>query len=240
MQVRIGRWLPVLVVTVALGAAGIAATGTGLTGGEAARPGILEPAEPVSPPSPRPTVPPPPVAPPSEPGEFLSGNPALLAYLALFVGLTLLIVGYLAFHGVRWLLRERVARQRLNTRPASQPDAAAEAAEVRQALRAGLADIDAGADARRAIIACWLRLERVAAAAGSARLVADTPADLVDRLLSRHLVSRPALERLAAAYRRARYAPAEVGDDLVLVARQALLEVDQQLSGPPVAEAVRR
>jgi hypothetical protein len=238
MEGRLGRWLPVLVVTLALAVAGIAA-GTGLTGGEAPRPGILEPGEPGTP-APAETVRPQPVSPPDEPGEFRSGNPALLAYLALFLGLVLLIAGYLAYHGARWLLHERIARRGLDSRTASQPDAAAEAAEVRQALRAGLADIDAGGDARRAIIACWLRLERVAAAAGSARLVADTPADLVDRLLARHLVSRPALERLAGAYRRARYAPAEVGDDLVLVARQALQEVDRQLSGPPVAEPVRR
>nr|BFE79756.1 hypothetical protein GCM10020093_023570 [Planobispora longispora] len=83
---------------------------------------------------------------------------------------------------------------------------------VREALRAGLADLDSAGDPRRAVIACWLRLEHAAARAGTPRALADTPADLVARLLAAHRVGEAALERLAAAYRRARYSPHEVDD----------------------------
>jgi hypothetical protein len=231
------RWLPVAVVTVALALAGLtAASGGGLSGRELPpSESFLEPLEPAEP-SPQET---PPLAFRGgvEDGGFFGGNPALLTYLALFTAIFLAVVLYAVYHFVRWLLNERIVRRSVRARPASQPDAAAEAAEVLDALRAGLADIDAGGDARRAIIACWLRLERVAAAAGSARLVADTPGDLVERLLSRHLISRDALERLAAAYRQARYAPAAIGDDLAVAARAALQEVSRELSAPRGAVA---
>ncbi|GGQ32592.1 DUF4129 domain-containing protein [Streptosporangium pseudovulgare] len=102
--------------------------------------------------------------------------------------------------------------------------------EIRAALRAGLADLDAGGDPRRAVIACWLRLEHAAAGAGTPRMAADTPAELVARLLAGHRVGEPALNRLAAAYRRARYAPHEVTGSLRAEARAALAEVDAELA----------
>ncbi|MFI6800397.1 DUF4129 domain-containing protein [Streptosporangium canum] len=114
-------------------------------------------------------------------------------------------------------------------RPAQEMPPAA-AGEMRAALRAGLTDLDAGDDPRRAVIACWLRLEHAAAGAGTPRMAADTPGDLVTRLLAAHRVSGPALGRLAAAYRQARYAPHEVAESLRGTARRALAEVDAELS----------
>ncbi|MFG1754758.1 DUF4129 domain-containing protein [Streptosporangium sandarakinum] len=111
-----------------------------------------------------------------------------------------------------------------------EPAAGATDGEIRAALRAGLADLDAGGDPRRAVIACWLRLEHAAAGAGTSRLAADTPAELVARLLAGHRVGEPALNRLAAAYRRARYAPHEVTGSLRAEARAALAEVDAELA----------
>ncbi|SNS02071.1 protein of unknown function [Streptosporangium subroseum] len=108
--------------------------------------------------------------------------------------------------------------------------AAADGGEVRAALRAALADLDAGDDPRRAVIACWLRLEHVAAGSGTPRMAADTTADLVARLLAVHKVGEPALDRLAGAYRQARYAPHEVAESLRDTARRALAEVDAELS----------
>ncbi|MGV9539633.1 DUF4129 domain-containing protein, partial [Streptosporangium sandarakinum] len=78
--------------------------------------------------------------------------------------------------------------------------------------------------------ACWLRLEHAAAGAGTPRLASDTPAELVARLLAGHRVGEPALNRLAAAYRLARYAPHEVTGPLRAEARAALAEVDAELT----------
>jgi hypothetical protein len=230
MSPRLGRWLPVLVVVLALAFASLAAAGSGFTGRELPPPPRAEgvgqpPAATDGPLLPRP---------PGDGDVELAESRGLEVLYWIFVtavGLMMaLVLGYLLYLGLRRLFVERVRRDQISGQAASQPDTAAEAAEMRDALRAGLADIDAGGDARRAVIACWLRLERVAAAAGTARLAADTPADLVRRLLSRHLVSRAALEQLAEAYRMARYAPAEVGAELVGVARRALRDVDAALA----------
>ncbi|MEV0646947.1 DUF4129 domain-containing protein [Phytomonospora sp. NPDC050363] len=109
------------------------------------------------------------------------------------------------------------------------------AEEVREAVRAGLADIDAGDDPRKAVIACWLSLERAAAKAGTARAESETPGDLVTRLLAAHNVNDQALALLTNSYRQARYAPDEVTEQLRSDARQALIEIDAQL-----AEAARQ
>jgi hypothetical protein len=235
MERQLRRWLPVLLVVLALSLAAVATTGPGVTGR---------------------TLPPPPPNPELvEPTEDEEEAPVLrppdgavddqrqesrvlavlgVVYAVLMILLVVSVLAYLAFHWLRGLFTEPVHEQAVGA-PATQPDGAAAAQEVRDAVRAGLADIDAGGDARRAVIACWLRLERVAAAAGTARLASDTPGDLVGRLLSRYQVSREALEQLAEAYRRARYAPAEVGDDLLRVARRALRDVDAELA--PLADA---
>src|SRR5690606_37546040 len=206
MEARPRQLLPVLAVTCAVGLAAVAAGGSGLSGA------VLPP--------PREEVPTPlapsatasvsvaPVAGADDPvtGPRLEWLDTVVAgiFIAILVG----TVGLFLYAGVRYLLTERVRFRELVDQAASQPGGGLESEQLREAVRAGLADIDAGGDPRRAVIACWLRLERLAAAAGTARLAADTPTDLVTRLLARHRVSDRALERLAGAYRVARYAPA--------------------------------
>lgn len=227
------RWAPVLLIALALIAAGWAAAGgTGLSGGTRP-PSAQQPLFEEPPPTAGASAAAP--AGPDESGGELAGSqlPGWVgaALTGLFLAMVATVVGVFLYAGVRYLLFERVARRAILDQAGSQPpDADADLAEVRQAVRAGLADLDAAGDPRRAVIACWLRLERLAAAAGTARLAADTPTDLVRRLLARHRVSQPALGRLADAYRRARYAPAEVATDLLETARQALHDVDRQLS----------
>lgn len=108
-------------------------------------------------------------------------------------------------------------------------EVAPELAEVREAVRAGLADIDEGGDPRRAVIACWLALEKAAARAGVERLASETPTELVTRVLAAHRLNPQALDRLASLYRDARYAPHDVTGDMRDAARQALTELDAQL-----------
>lgn len=240
MEVRLRRWLPVLLVVLALATAGWAAAGgTGLSGGELPP----SPPDPLPPPSPGAATPASPSLPP-EPRGLNNPDaqfPGWLGWLltVLYLGLAAGVILLFLYVGVRWLLTERVIRREIVAQPASQP-AGAGAEQVREAVRAGLAEIDAGEDPRRAVIACWLRLEQVAAAVGTARLAADTPADLVARLLAGHRVSDRALRRLADAYRWARYAPADVAEELVATAREALGEIDAQLTagGRPDPERV--
>jgi hypothetical protein len=239
MPTRLRRWLPVLLVGFALVAAGVAAAGQGVTGE------ILPPPE-----EEVPGVVPEATAGPATPGpEPVDGArrlvetdyPGWLTWpvTILVLGLIAGTIGLFLYVGVRYLLTERVRGDAVDEQAASQPGGRLETEQVRDAVRAGLADLDAGGDPRRAVIACWLRLERAAAAAGTARLAADTPTDLVRRLLAAHRVSDEALGRLADAYRLARYAPAEISGELLSTAERALRDVDAQLGGRVSGQAWR-
>lgn len=173
----------------------------------------------------------PPTEPPAAPAADSGVHPFLwvvLGTILTFVLGTLVVV-------IVMLLRHYLQNRRFREfNPIEFSETAAEqetsAEEVREVVQAGLADIDAGDDPRRAVIACWLRLERAAASAGTARMESETPGDLVTRLLSAHHVNDRALKRLADSYRQARYAPDEVTEQVRADARQALVEIDAELA----------
>ena len=126
-------------------------------------------------------------------------------------------------------------RQRRD-KPAQTATAAQAREQVIAAVDAGLADLDdADADPRRVVIACWVRLEQAAAAAGTPRDVGDTPTELVTRLLAGHAVSAAVLYRLAEVYRLARYATHTVDVAMRDQARAALGQLRAELSGERAA-----
>ncbi len=130
----------------------------------------------------------------------------------------------------RALLKDRVAtRAGRRLRPAAAPEPNA-ADVVVAALNAGLLELsDADADPRRAVIACWVRLEQAAAAAGTARRPDDTATDLVTRLLAEQHVSAAVLGPFAAVYREARYATRPVDEQTRRDARAALHRLRAEL-----------
>jgi hypothetical protein len=111
------------------------------------------------------------------------------------------------------------------------PAPAARAEDLAAAVDAGLAEL-AGSDTdpRRAVIACWVRLEEAAAAAGTPRHASDAPADYVLRLLAAHRVSRPVLDRFAAVYRQARYSTGPVDEGMRTTAVSALGRLRAELT----------
>jgi hypothetical protein len=125
-----------------------------------------------------------------------------------------------------WTAKERPLLPNTGT-----PTAMDTAGEVLAALDAGLEELsDTDTDPRRAVIACWVRLEHAAANAGTVRQVGDAPADLVNRLLSGHRVSRPVLDRFAAVYREARYATHTVDEQMRQIALGALRQLRSELA----------
>lgn len=122
------------------------------------------------------------------------------------------------------LVRDRLRRQ---ARTAGRRGPAAPvpntADDVVAALDAGLEELsDTDRDPRRAVIACWVRLEQAAAAAGTTRLPGDSPTDLVGRLLAEQQVDARVLAALLAVYRAARYATHTVDDQMRVQAISAL------------------
>ncbi|ROO51706.1 uncharacterized protein DUF4129 [Micromonospora sp. Llam0] len=148
-------------------------------------------------------------------------------------GLAVLVVAGLLL----WTLLRDVVRRRPRSAPvgirrrSTSPPGPASAAEVVAAVDAGLVELSAAdADPRRAVIACWVRLEQAAAAAGTPRQIGDTPTDLVTRLLAGHEISAEVLSAFAAVYREARYARHDVDERTREQARWALRRLRTELT----------
>jgi hypothetical protein len=151
---------------------------------------------------------------------------------ALLVGgfvLVLLVVLGLAW----WYARGARAARFTRIRPVARTAAPDTAGRMRAAIDEGISELDeSDADPRRAVIACWVRLENVAAEAGVARGPGDTSTDLVARVLAGQRVSADglaALASLAEAYREARFATHTVDPATRDRARAALWQIRAEL-----------
>jgi hypothetical protein len=122
---------------------------------------------------------------------------------------------------VRDQARRRARKGRLGA--AGRKPGTRTADEIPAARDAGLEELsDTDRDPRRAVIACWVRLEQAAAAAGTPRSPGDSPTDLVGRLLREQRVDAQVLAALLEVYREARYATHTVDDQMRRQARSAL------------------
>ncbi|MCX4474324.1 hypothetical protein C5N14_24810 [Micromonospora sp. MW-13] len=240
------RWWPVGAVTVLLAVAALAAGHSSLGASR------IPPAADNIPYVPEyPSVAPPPSIPaePRDAGEATRAHlPEWLGTVAVaLLGLAIAVaLGYLA-----WTLARGVARRTTRALPSSRARRTAEgtAREVVAALDAGLVELDdADVDPRTAVIACWVRLEEAAAAAGVDRRTGDTPTDLVTRLLRGDpdagvpaIVSADVLAEFAHVYREARYATRPVDERTRDQARAALRRLRGELTavaaGAPVEGA---
>lgn len=128
------------------------------------------------------------------------------------------------------------ARLRRAALPQPDPgDIAEDSAGLRDAVESGRAalaeDID---DARGAIIACYLAMERTLAARGTQRGAADTPDELLARAVTSGIVRGGAARRLTALFYEARFSSHPLGSDQREAASRALDELAAELG----AEAV--
>ena len=101
--------------------------------------------------------------------------------------------------------------------------------ELREAVeegRAALADID---DARAAIIACYVAMERRLADRGTARVVADTPDELLARAVASGVVRGGAASRLTSLFYEARFSTHPLSEGKRDAARAALDQLAEEL-----------
>ena len=113
------------------------------------------------------------------------------------------------------------------------------AEELREAVesgRAALAEID---DARAAIIACYVAMERSLAERGTQRSVADTPDELLARAVAAGTVRGPAASRLTALFYEARFSTHPVAVAQRAAASAALDELARELAAAKAAEPDR-
>jgi hypothetical protein len=184
---------------------------------------------------PPPLLPPSPAAvePSAQPVEAAAELPDWIGTVAVAVlGLVVLIVvGIVVWAVVRQQLRGRGTRKGTRTPRPAEPRTAQDLVAV---LDAGLQELsDTDRDPRRAVIACWVRLEQAAAAAGTPRHAGDSPTDLVARLLAEQRVDAGVLTPFADVYRQARYATHTVDDQMRQQARSALERLRTDLGARP-------
>ncbi|MFI7598625.1 DUF4129 domain-containing protein [Actinoplanes sp. NPDC049681] len=214
------RWWPLAAVLALLFLASLAATRSAPqlerfnpdAGAEAATT-----AAPLLPPSPEPIR-----SATPEPVEAARGLPDWVGTAAaIVIGIALVAVLVLVVWAV---LREQGRRRARRTGRRVAPRTEARTAEdLVAALDAGLQELsDTDRDPRRAVIACWVRLEQAAAAAGTPRHAGDSPTDLVARLLAEQRVEAAVLTPFADVYRQARYATHTVDDQMRRQAVSAL------------------
>jgi hypothetical protein len=224
---RLGRWIPVATIVALLAAAMFAAV-------------YANPRFESTPPLPIPSAQPPsqsrePTLAPteqqlSEQGEPGRTLPSWVTYLLQAICATAVAVLVLI---LLWLaLRDRLTARKTVPEVTDAEELRRRMQErVRAAVDEGLADLDvADADPRRAVIACWVRLEAAAAAAGTEREPGDTSTELVARLLAEHAVTAPVLQGFAAVYREARFATHFVDETMREQARAALRQVRDELT----------
>ncbi|MEU8296723.1 DUF4129 domain-containing protein [Micromonospora sp. NPDC048909] len=181
---------------------------------------------------------------PAEPRDL---NPPQIPQWMVTAALVLLGLAVLgAFGYLTWVLIRGALRRTSRALPKQRHrrSAAGATRDVVAALDAGLIDLDdQDTDPRVAVIACWVRLEEAAAAAGVPRLAGDTPTDLVTRLLRGDpsagvpaIVSADVLAEFAHVYREARYATRPVDESTRDQARAALRRLRGELTATTPGE----
>ena len=109
--------------------------------------------------------------------------------------------------------------------------------ELREAVAEGRAALAAIDDARAAIIACYVAMERRLADRGTARGAADTPDELLARAVAAGAVRGGAAARLTALFYEARFSTHPLGADQRDAASGALDELAAELAARPAKES---
>ena len=104
------------------------------------------------------------------------------------------------------------------------------AEELREAVESGRAALAEISDARAAIIACYVAMERSLADRGTRRTVADTPDELLARAVGAGTVRGPAASTLTALFYEARFSTHPVADGQRAAASAALDELAAELA----------
>jgi heme exporter protein D len=154
----------------------------------------------------------------------LPRNGALRDYHAQFAWIpVLVIVGLAVAAFVAWTLAAR--------RRAPLPDLVQ--ARIRETLEDviedTLDDLRAEADPRRAVIACYARLERALAAAGFPRRRAETQVEHLTRILGALDIRTASVRRLNELFLRAKFSPHEIDAAMKEDAIEALVDIRDEL-----------
>jgi len=113
------------------------------------------------------------------------------------------------------------------------------ARQLREAVAEGQAALALVDDARTAIIACYVAMERSLAERGTARTAADTPDELLSRAVAAGAIRGGAAGRLTALFYEARFSSHPLGAGQRDAASAALAEIAAELAGEARDKAAR-
>ena len=99
---------------------------------------------------------------------------------------------------------------------------------------ASIDDLFAIGDPRSAVIACFSRMRKLAAIAGTTHDAADTPYEFVERMLIDQAVASEKAHRLTELFERARFSEHPIDEFMRIEALDALTEIRTELVGIPV------
>ena len=172
------------------------------------------------------TFPPPDLAPPDRGDPNHWGDVFLQLLGVLLIVLAATVAVWIVRAGMWPRLRRSGMRKRLVRQVTALPEVAErELAGDVEAARVALA----GGSRRNAIVACWMQLERDAAAAGLPSDEAETSTEYVERMVAASSVDPAPIRELAALYREARFSRHELRDDHRARALAALNRVEAVL-----------
>jgi hypothetical protein len=97
-------------------------------------------------------------------------------------------------------------------------------------LDAGIDDLRRISDPRRAVIACYARMERLMSSSGIPRRLSDTPTEFLARVLQERSVSAASASRLTTLFERAKFSPHRVDERMREDALDALEQVRSELA----------
>jgi hypothetical protein len=152
------------------------------------------------------------------PGVVEPGGSPLVAVVVVGVALTVLL-GALA---VMFVMARRGGG-------AGVPPAAPALEEV----EAGIQELSSIPDPRRAVIACYVRMQRAIDAAGIGRAPSDTPLEVLAKVLGERLPAAPATQRLTGLFERAKFSQHAVDEAMRREALAALEDVRPNLRRAP-------
>lgn len=152
------------------------------------------------------------------PATAPAAGTGIIILLAVLAGLAVLTLT--AFW---WRRRRRAAPVPVTPSSAPTPLAAA--------VAAGSSALAGASDAREAIIGCYAAMEESLAAAGSPRLAADTPEELLARAVGEGVARTPAAAVLTRLFREARFSPHTLGGPQRSAAESALADIARDLAG---------
>jgi hypothetical protein len=152
---------------------------------------------------------------PGDPGAAASRTSSVLGWI-LMSGLIILLAGAGAL--CFWLLRLGHA-----------PGGPGDESDVLEKLSLGIADLQSIEDPRRAVIACYARLQTLAGDRRIGHRLSDTPFELLDRVARGRPELEPSVHRLTLLFERAKFSPHTVDEVMRSNALEALEETRTQM-----------